>query len=229
VMRGDPPRAGAPPGGVDGAAQRCCPSGRLQPPAGPSHQAGWPRPGVSRATRPGVVCFEAPSGQGRGGVKSELSAASGPSYTDRPFRVGRMVLTAGRRVPPPQRMLRGPRNVDVQRIVLRAVFEGRPHVGAPASGQDVRRCCSCASDGACGAAGARDARGKTIIRRLGPLGQKPMKARGATIRPTRPRASEPGTPAGRRPSRALRGTGGTLAPLICGDGSSPPCGRESGG
>src|SRR6476661_3983315 len=65
-----------------------------------------------------------------------------------------MVLTAGRRVPPRQRMMRPARGIDD-----RAVPEDRSHIGTPAPGYDLRRRWQYAEDGACVAASARNVLG----------------------------------------------------------------------
>jgi hypothetical protein len=69
-------------------------------------------------------------------------------------RVAHMVFTAGRRVPPRQRMTR-----PAPRIDDRAVPEDRSHIGTPAPGHDLSRRRQCAEDGACVAAGARNVLG----------------------------------------------------------------------
>jgi hypothetical protein len=69
-------------------------------------------------------------------------------------RVAHTVLTAGRRVPPRQRMMRPARRIDD-----RAVPEDRSHIGTPAPGYDLGRRWQYAEDDACVAAGARNVLG----------------------------------------------------------------------
>ena len=158
----------------------------VQQPADPRGQARRPCPQAAAASAPRVI-RNAPSrelGLGLYCVRVEPEhLGRGRAVVHRPAsRVAHMVLTAGRRVPPRQRMMRPARGIDD-----RAVPEDRSHIGTPAPGYDLRRRWQYAEDGACVAASARNVLGaadSTPVRHVSADSDKNARRRGI-----QPRAS----------------------------------------
>jgi hypothetical protein len=114
------------------------------------------------------------------------------------LRVAHVVLTAFRRVPPRQRVMR-----PVRRIDDRVVTEDRFHIGAPAPGQDLGQRWQYAEGGVCVAAGARDVLGSVDSTPSVAPGRIPT-ARAGSARYRAPAGADASSPALRWIGSALR-------------------------